>query len=265
MPDDALAGQPAHRVERDVASLVVEQRYGGTRFAFPGGRGPGFGPGQAAQSDRGPEQAVVNVRTRQKRHGGNSGRDHRHRPEQELPNQRVPRRPIAVRNQEFRVSDDDGCAALVWRPSRNVIVRGNERDRRDEPVPPSRKGLDESWRGRRVAKGVPDFVDDHVHADVEVDERVVGPECGAQGFARDQLARMFQQQEEDLPRLILQPDAMPSVPEVARLDVELENAKSDEARRPRRIGSCRWEPMVNEKGPSRHTGRAASLSVGPTH
>jgi hypothetical protein len=43
--------------------------------------------------------------------------------------------------------------------------------------------------------------------------------------------------------LILQPGALPAAPEVARLDIELENAEPDEARRPQRIH--RLCPLLN--------------------
>ena len=61
-----------------------------------------------------------------------------------------------------------------------------------------------------------------------------GQSCGAQRLARDQFARMGQQQKEHLPGLLLQTDEVPAVPQVTRLDVELEDAKSDDPRRPRR-------------------------------
>ena len=86
------------------------------------------------------------VRARQIDPDRDSGDRHRHGPEQQ------PER-AAVR----AASRCPTPGALLWECRLDdpafpagwpfgVVVRGNGRDRRDEPVPPFRKGLDEPWR-----------------------------------------------------------------------------------------------------------------------
>jgi hypothetical protein len=77
-------------------------------------------------------------------------------------------------------------------------------DRRDEPVAPPGNGLDEGGIFGGIAQSVSEFLDCSVQALVEVDVSPTWPQAGAQFFSADHFARMFQQNAENLQRLMLQ-------------------------------------------------------------
>jgi hypothetical protein len=76
---------------------------------------------------------------------------------------------------------------------------------------------------------VPEFVDDDVEPRLEVDERLVGPDAFTQRLPRNQLPGSRHEHPEHLTRLLLQPDVVPSGLELSGLEIELEDAKSNDA------------------------------------
>ena len=102
-------------------------------------------------------------------------------------------------------------------------------DGADKSIPTPRQRLDEARRLGRIAQRVAQPVDHGVQAVVEVDERATRPEPLAQLFTRDQVARSLQQQREDLERLLLKPDADASLPQLAGLQIQLEDSEPDHA------------------------------------
>src|SRR4029453_7729796 len=73
-----------------------------------------------------------------------------------------------------------------------------------------------------------------------VNERLVGPQRGAQVLAGDELAMPFQQQPEHLRWLLADRDADAVATQLARQDVEREHAESNgRGRRARLCGHCR--------------------------
>src|SRR6185295_13457736 len=102
--------------------------------------------------------------------------------------------------------------------------RGNGRrlERGHETVAPAGQRLDEARTVGGIVQGIPQPLDRAVEADVEVHERVAGPEGLADLLARHDLARPLQEEGEDLERLLLQPDLRPVLVELTRGRVELE-------------------------------------------
>ena len=60
---------------------------------------------------------------------------------------------------------------------------------------------------------------------IEVDEGVGRPQAFTHGFACDHFARPLEEQEQQLKRLVLQPEPDPGPAELTALEVELEGAE----------------------------------------
>jgi hypothetical protein len=113
---------------------------------------------------------------------------------------------------------------------RSIGLRRRFDDRRDKAVALRPFRLDESRRRRQIPDRITYLPDRDVEAVVEVDECIVGPELLPELLTGDELTMARYEHPEDLPRLILQADSSPRSPEVTRRRIELERAKSHEAR-----------------------------------
>ena len=69
-----------------------------------------------------------------------------------------------------------------------------------------------------------------IEGQIEVDERVGGPEPLPQLLARDDVAGMFQEQLQNLKRLIGQPNLDAAFSQLSRPEIGLEQSKSDDLR-----------------------------------
>src|SRR4029453_843105 len=125
----------------------------------------------------------------------------------------------------------------------------------DEAIAASRQRLDQPWRVSRIAERVAEAVDDRVQAMIKIAERAVWPEAPTELVARDEVARAFQKQREDLDALFLQADPGARLPQLARPAIQFKDAKSARARRPRlfRHGVVLWpERCEADADPSTH-------------
>jgi hypothetical protein len=90
--------------------------------------------------------------------------------------------------------------------------------------------LDESRTRRKIPYRITYLPDGDVEAVVEVDERIVWPEFPPELLTGDELTMARHEHPENLPRLVLQADSSPRFPQITRRRIELERAKSHEAR-----------------------------------
>ena len=123
------------------------------------------------------------------------------------------------------------CNASAGRFDSNAsAVSGDERlERRDEPVPALRDGLDVEGPLGLIAERVADLPDRGVHRLIEVDERIAGPERVANLVARQHAAGAAGQQREQLQRLRRERDGTAVLPKLSLVVVQLEAAKADDA------------------------------------
>ena len=108
--------------------------------------------------------------------------------------------------------------------------------RGDEAVALARQRLDESWLFRRIAERFPQMVDDLVQAAIEVDEGAGRPQASGQLFARDQLARPFEQRQQELVRLIAEGRSTARVRQLARPSIDGEALEVVDTRGPDAVG-----------------------------
>jgi hypothetical protein len=94
----------------------------------------------------------------------------------------------------------------------------------DESVALPRRRLDVARARAPVTKDRSQATDDNVEAVIDVDVRV-GPQPALDLFTRDQLARPFEQQAEQIESLPVQPDGSTFSPQGPSLIVELEVSK----------------------------------------
>ena len=93
------------------------------------------------------------------------------------------------------------------------------------------KGLDEARILGRVPEREPQTLDRGIEGVLEVDEGAFGPQAHAELVARNHIARTFQEQGQDLKRLILQVDTKPGLPELACPEIDFEIRKAHRNRR----------------------------------
>ena len=116
-------------------------------------------------------------------------------------------------------------------------------DRSDEAIAAPGQGLDELRRFGRIPECLAGLLDRRVQAVLEVHERVGFPEPFAQLLARADLARPFEQQRQDLSRLLLQPDPMALPVQLAAATIEFE---WPEMERVEPILGCPWERIARK-------------------
>jgi hypothetical protein len=78
-----------------------------------------------------------------------------------------------------------------------------------------------------VAQSVAEPLDCRVKAHIEVHEGVCGPELALQLFSGNDLTGVFQQQRQDLKRLVLKLDLQAVLAQLARAQVRLKRAEAD--------------------------------------
>ena len=161
--------------------------------------------------------------------------------------------------------------STVTRPRPEEAVRGGALERRrsgpacfdrgHETVAPAGQRLHEPRTVGGIVQGIPQPLDRAVEADVEVHERVAGPEGLADLLARHDLARPLEEEGEDLEGLLLQPDLRPVLVELTRGRVELEASESV-----RRAGLSGFHERAPRHCNSRRAGkRAATVTVSSTY
>ena len=102
--------------------------------------------------------------------------------------------------------------------------------RLQESIAESRQGLDVAGRLRVVIQSPPDASDARVHALVELDVNLVGPEVAPDSLARHEGAPAGGQQAKQLGRLGLQPNRFLVAVRFECLGIELELAEAQAAR-----------------------------------
>ena len=100
--------------------------------------------------------------------------------------------------------------------------------RGDEPVATARHRLDKAGRVGRVAQRVAQSLHGGVQPVLEVDEGVVGPQALAELVASHELARPLEQHREQLQWLLLKAETCARLSQLARAQIELEDAKFDQ-------------------------------------
>ena len=134
-------------------------------------------------------------------------------------------------------------------------------DGADEPVSAPVERLDEPRTIGVVAERRPQTFDRGVQPVLEVDERTVRPEAAPQLVARQHLARLLQQHDEHLERLILQPQADAVLAQLARPHVELESSESKSVlhrMQGRHLHSINQKPAKAQANPGMDCGPAAA-------
>jgi hypothetical protein len=118
----------------------------------------------------------------------------------------------------------------------------------DKPVSPLGHGFNKTRSIGDIPKGFPQPFDGVVQAVIEVDKGVGGPKALPQFFAVHHVARMLQQELQDLQRLLLQlhPDAM--LPQFSGDRIYLERTEANGRRRSalnrHELGPRPWEKQV---------------------
>ena len=112
---------------------------------------------------------------------------------------------------------------------RRVLV-SNLADGLQEPVAEPRQGLDVARRVRAVPERPPNAFDAGVHALVELDVNLVGPEVAPNGVARHDAAPVGDQQMKQPGRLGLEPNGLRVAVQFERRGVELELSETQAAR-----------------------------------
>jgi hypothetical protein len=105
-----------------------------------------------------------------------------------------------------------------------VSGRVDRGDVGEETVAATGNGLNEARILRRVAQRFTNLVDGFVEAVIEVDDQLA-PKFLAQLLPGYQLSGFFQQHRQDLKRLLLQPDAQPTLCQFAGSKIDLEDTK----------------------------------------
>ena len=119
-----------------------------------------------------------------------------------------------------------GRSALFFGQSiRRTRESGFHGDRGNEPVAAARQGFKKCRIRRAVSQRLAGF-DCYAQALVEIDEGVAGPRLLTQFLTRDNLPALFQQESEELKRLVLQFDPQSVARERERTHVECEKAEA---------------------------------------
>ncbi len=120
-----------------------------------------------------------------------------------------------------------GGAAVRGELGRSVGKGHDDTDGSDEAVAAAGEGLNEAGVFGRVAKGFADFIDGGAEGVVEVDDGIFAPEAGLEIFPGYDLAGLLEQGRKDFKRLALQLDAEAGFPELACLDINLVQPKTE--------------------------------------
>ena len=107
------------------------------------------------------------------------------------------------------------------------LERGAAGYRSDEAVSDAGDGFDVARGVGRVAERVAKFLNGFIEGVIEVDEDVGGPEALTEMLAGDDVAGGFNENGQELKRLLRQPDPGSVSGESRRLEVELEEAEAD--------------------------------------
>jgi hypothetical protein len=94
-----------------------------------------------------------------------------------------------------------------------------------EPISVLWDGLDVSRILGVVVQRLPELANRYAEAAIEIDERIAGPEATSKFLATDDFSGVFQQHEEELIGLLLQPDASSVLEEFCRGGVYLKRAE----------------------------------------
>jgi hypothetical protein len=103
-----------------------------------------------------------------------------------------------ARLRHARLLRDDRLLRAGGRKKLGTSFQGSPFDGGDETVAAARKGFDETRMLVRIAEGAAERLDRCVHAMLEIDEGVGGPEAALQLFSGEQLAGLFEKQGENL-------------------------------------------------------------------
>jgi hypothetical protein len=106
--------------------------------------------------------------------------------------------PFRARLRHTGQLTDDRLLRAGGRRKLGASFRGRPFDGGDETVAAARKGFDETRVLVRIAESATQHQDRSVHAMLEIDEGVGGPEAALQFFSGEQLAGLFEKQGENL-------------------------------------------------------------------
>jgi hypothetical protein len=124
----------------------------------------------------------------------------------------------------------------------------------NEPIPPSRNGLNESWILGDVAQGAAELRDGNIHGLIEVPITGLRPDTFVQLLAGDKFARSFQQGQQDLERLLLHLDPDAGLAKFAFFKVDFVHAElyGCVPGRPHGLGVYHLSPFFEEMSSSIH-------------
>jgi len=100
-------------------------------------------------------------------------------------------------------------------------------DLREEAVAATRNCFHKSRTLGGVAERITDFVDCFIDSVVEIHEGVYGPECFLKLLACYEVAVALKQHHQDFKWLFLKPDPQALLPQLARLEIQFEDSKSE--------------------------------------
>ena len=103
--------------------------------------------------------------------------------------------------------------------------------RRNKPASAPGEGLNETGVFGRVAQRGAQLVDRRAHAVIEVHESIGRPKSFAQLVPGNHVAGMFQQHRQDLKGLLREPDFQSVLMHFTGLQIDLESAETENARR----------------------------------
>jgi len=120
-----------------------------------------------------------------------------------------------------------------WRPRPRALVlrrrgfcRGDGVDGGKEAVSAAGQSFDEARARCGIAQRLANFVHCGIHAVIEINESIGGPDFFAQIVAGDNLTGVLQQGSEHLKRLFLEPDASPVLAQLSGGQVDFKNTES---------------------------------------
>jgi hypothetical protein len=96
----------------------------------------------------------------------------------------------------------------------------------DEPISLSRNGLDENRLLWRIAQSPANLANRRVHASVDVDEHLLAPQAVDDLFARHQLTSPLDEHEQEVHRLLFEPNRTAPATQFVSCDVQLEVAEA---------------------------------------
>src|SRR6202007_2784559 len=109
---------------------------------------------------------------------------------------------VRIGTGNFEGKDCDG----VERPTSASQLGGRLFNRSDKTIPAPGQSFYETWRFGSVPKRFPQPLNGIINSVIEINEGIGGPNILAQVFARNDPARLFQQNPKNLERLLLQAD-----------------------------------------------------------